>query len=211
MAGYSLEDFASKPFGNPSQSGRYHLYVSLACLWAHRTIIFRKLKNLENAISISVVEPVMSSEGWAFSSGLPDHVDGYSHLHQLYTKMDQRYTGRVTVPVLWDKQRALIVNNESAEIIRMLNSEFAALAPSGRDYYPAGMRSAIDEINAFVYENVNNGVSGISASGWTTPLRWCSRQGCDVQCRRRLRRRSLSMITRSWRRPISFVFAQTQG
>jgi putative glutathione S-transferase len=142
----------------PAESGRYHLYVSLACPWAHRTIIFRKLKKLESVIPVSIVEPVMSSEGWAFSMELPDRVHGFSHLHQLYTKMDRRYTGRVTVPVLWDNKLGVIVNNESAEIIRMLNSEFAALTPEAQDYYPVALRSAIDEINAFVYENVNNGV-----------------------------------------------------
>lgn len=141
--------------GYPAESGRYHLYVSLACPWAHRTIIFRKLKKLEGVISISVVEPVMSSEGWAFSSELPDHVNRYSHLHQLYTKQDPRYTGRVTVPVLWDKKQGSIVNNESAEIIRMLNGEFAG---DGPDFCPAALRGEIDEVNAFVYENVNNGV-----------------------------------------------------
>jgi putative glutathione S-transferase len=142
----------------PAEPGRYHLYVSRACPWAHRTIIFRVLKELENAISVSVVEPVMSSEGWAFSPELPDHVNGFSHLHQLYTKKVPRYTGRVTVPVLWDRTRSEIVNNESAEIIRMFNSEFAAHVPRGRDYYPQELRREIDEINAFIYENINNGV-----------------------------------------------------
>jgi putative glutathione S-transferase len=141
-----------------TEPGRYHLYVSLACPWAHRTLILRKLKLLEGAISVSVVEPVMSPEGWAFSSELPDHVNGYSHLHQLYTKMDLRYTGRVTIPVLWDKQRAAIVNNESAEIIRMLNSAFAVRESGARDYYPMELRGAIDELNDYVYNNVNNGV-----------------------------------------------------
>ena len=144
--------------GYRAESGRYHLYVSLACPWAHRTLIFRRLKNLEDTISLSVVEPVMSSEGWAFSANLPDHINGCARLHQLYTKTDPRYSGRVTVPVLWDKQRGRIVNNESAEIIRMLNSEFAGMAEPGHDYCPAGLRSEIDAINAFVYANVNNGV-----------------------------------------------------
>jgi putative glutathione S-transferase len=144
--------------GYPAEPGRYHLYVSLACPWAHRTLIFRKLKNLEDAISVSVVEPVMSSEGWAFSEELPDHVNGFSHLHQVYTKTQPSFSGRVTIPVLWDKQRAAIVNNESAEIIRMLNSEFSAHVPAGRDYYPASLSGEIDDINAFVYDNINNGV-----------------------------------------------------
>ena len=141
--------------GFPAEPGRYHLYVSLACPWAHRTLIFRKLKRLEDAISVSIVEPVMSAEGWAFSEALPDHVNRFSYLHQLYTRAQPAYSGRVTVPVLWDKQNQTIVNNESAEIIRMLNAE---LASHGPDYYPAHLRGEIDEINAFVYVNVNNGV-----------------------------------------------------
>ena len=141
--------------GYPAEAGRYHLYVSLACPWAHRTLIFRKLKGLEDAISVSVVEPVMSAEGWAFSSEHPDHVNGCSHLHQLYVRSESRYSGRVSVPILWDKRTAAIVNNESADIIRMLNSAFGTPTI---DYYPAALRSEIDEVNALVYENVNNGV-----------------------------------------------------
>lgn len=144
--------------GFQATPGRYHLYVSLACPWAHRTLIFRKLKQLEGVISVSIVEPVMSSEGWAFSRGLPDHLNGYSHLHQLYTRTRPGYTGRVTVPVLWDKQTGRIINNESAEIIRMLNGEFSAPESVGRDFYPAALRADIDEVNAYVYEMVNNGV-----------------------------------------------------
>lgn len=144
--------------GFPARPGRYHLYVSLACPWAHRTLIFRKLKRLEEAISVSVVEPVMSAGGWAFSDELPDHVNGFSRLHQVYTLAEPAYSGRVTVPVLWDKERRTIVNNESAEIIRMLNDAFAAYVPPGHDYYPPELRAEIDEINAFVYANVNNGV-----------------------------------------------------
>jgi putative glutathione S-transferase len=139
----------------PAEPGRYHLYVSLACPWAHRTLIFRKLKRLEDAVSVSVVEPAMSAEGWAFSEALPDHVNRFAYLHQLYTKARPDYSGRVTVPVLWDKQRQAIVNNESEEIIRMLNGEFASHGP---DYYPAHLRGEIDAVNAFVYANVNNGV-----------------------------------------------------
>lgn len=144
--------------GFPAEQERYHLYVSLACPWAHRTLIFRNLKYLESVISVSVVEPVMSPEGWSFSTALPDHVNGFSYLHQLYTSMRSDYSGRVTVPVLWDRRRRTIVNNESAEIIRMFNSEFAAFVPAGHDYYPKPLRERIDEINAFVYANVNNGV-----------------------------------------------------
>jgi putative glutathione S-transferase len=144
--------------GLPAQAGRYHLYVSLACPWAHRTLIMRALQGLESTISVSVVEPVMSREGWAFSAELPDHLYGAKQLHQIYTRADPRYTGRVSVPVLWDKERGTIVNNESAEILRMLNGEFGAFASRGQDYYPARRASEIDAINAIVYENVNNGV-----------------------------------------------------
>lgn len=144
--------------GYRAEPGRYHLYVSLACPWAHRTLIFRRLKGLEQAISVSVVEPVMSSEGWAFSAEFPDHLSGFSHLHRVYTAVDPKYSGRVTVPVLWDKQRRTIVNNESAEIIRFLNSEFEGLARGTRDYYPSALRGEIDVLNDFVYERINNGV-----------------------------------------------------
>ena len=141
-----------------AERGRYHLYVSLACPWAHRTLVIRKLKQLEDVISVSVVEPVMSSEGWAFSDALPDHLNGLSRLHEVYTRAQPAYSGRVTVPVLWDKQRETIVNNESAEIIRMLNTEFSRYVPVGHDYYPEALRAQIDEINSVVYANVNNGV-----------------------------------------------------
>lgn len=144
--------------GFRAEPGRYHLYVSLACPWAHRTLIFRKLKRLEGAITVSVVEPVMSAEGWAFSAALPDHLYGFSHLHQLYTRARSDYSGRVSVPVLWDRERATIVNNESGEIVRMLNSEFRDCAPATPDYYPPQLRPQIDEVNAMVYPNVNNGV-----------------------------------------------------
>jgi putative glutathione S-transferase len=144
--------------GYRAEAGRYHLYVSLACPWAHRALIFRKLKRLEDAITVSVVEPVMSAEGWAFSAALPDHVNGFSYLHQVYTRAQPAYSGRVTVPVLWDKERGQIVNNESSEIIRMFNSAFTKFAGAQDDYYPAQLRTRIDDINAIVYENVNNGV-----------------------------------------------------
>ena len=113
------------------EPGRYHLYVSLACPWAHRTLIFRKLKGLEDAISLSIVHPHMGANGWEFGSGpgtIPDSVNGAKKLHEVYTKADPHYTGRVTVPVLWDREHGTIVNNESAEIIRMLNHEFDAIA-----------------------------------------------------------------------------------
>ncbi|AMO22053.1 glutathione S-transferase family protein [Ramlibacter solisilvae] len=143
--------------GYPAQAGRYHLYVSLACPWAHRTLIARVLKGLEDLVSVSVVEPVMT-QGWHFSEALPDHLHGFQYLHQLYAHADPAYSGRVTVPVLWDRQTHTIVNNESSEILRMFNEAFAALARTGVDLYPAGRRPRIDEVNAFVYDNINNGV-----------------------------------------------------
>lgn len=147
--------------GFPAEAGRYHLYVSLACPWAHRTLIVRALKGLEEAISVSVVDPFMGSEGWWFGDdpdGTADTVNGKSHLHQVYTLADPAYTGRVTVPVLWDKRQGTIVSNESAEIIRMLNSAFDAIGDASVDLYPEALREEIDRINAFVYPNVNNGV-----------------------------------------------------
>jgi glutathionyl-hydroquinone reductase len=144
--------------GYPAEAGRYHLYVSLACPWAHRTLIFRKLKKLEDVISVSVVDPVITEGGWAFRDGFTDTVNGFAFLREAYVQVNPDYSGRVTVPVLWDKQTRRIVNNESAEIIRMLNSEFNAFTPVKTDFYPAALRREIDDINAFVYERINNGV-----------------------------------------------------
>ena len=146
--------------GFKAEAGRYHLYVSYACPWAHRTLIFRALKGLEDAISVDVVHWHMAEEGWPFrpAEGYPDRLYGSSHLHRIYTRAKSNYTGRVTVPVLWDKDRETIVSNESAEIIRMLNSAFVGLAGNNRDFYPEALRSEIDEINALVYQTVNNGV-----------------------------------------------------
>ena len=143
--------------GFPAEPGRYHLYVSSACPWAHRTIIFRKLKRLEHAISMTVVDPVMADHGWTLAGGA-DTVNGFRHLHQVYTKARPDYTGRVSVPVLWDIKQHTIVNNESSEIIRMLNSEFEASAGAHDDYYPQRLRVEIDAVNKTVYENINNGV-----------------------------------------------------
>lgn len=139
------------------EAGRYHLYVSLACPWAHRTIIMRKLKGLEGAISMSVVEPFMGDDGWSFAK--PDDVNGARFLREVYVKARPDYTGRVTVPVLWDRKRGTIVNNESREILRMLDHDFAPLgSPSAADYAPADLVAAIDrEIDA-MYDSVNNGV-----------------------------------------------------
>ncbi|MGA7799822.1 MAG: glutathione S-transferase family protein [Gammaproteobacteria bacterium] len=147
--------------GFPAEAGRYHLYVSLACPWAHRTLIFRKLKGLENIIGVSVVDPHMGDRGWYFSDGpgcIPDTVNGFDHAHQLYTLARPDYTGEVLVPILWDKTRRTIVNNESSEIIRMLNAEFDALGKAELDFYPEALRADIDRVNDFVYEDVNNGV-----------------------------------------------------
>jgi putative glutathione S-transferase len=154
-AGPSGED------GYAAEAGRYHLYVSLACPWAHRTVIFRKLKALESVISMSVVSWYMGPTGWAFktdegSSG--DDVNGKNKLSEIYLLADQKYSGRVSVPVLWDKKRKTIVNNESSEIIRMLNSAFDAHTNVRSDFYPATLRAEIDEINELTYPNINNGV-----------------------------------------------------
>jgi glutathionyl-hydroquinone reductase len=147
--------------GFEAVSGRYHLYVSLACPWAHRTLIFRALKGLEDLITVSVVNPYMLDPGWSFSpypGSTEDHLHGFEHLHQVYTLADPGYTGIVTVPVLWDRSRQTIVNNESSEIIRMFNSAFDALTERRVDYYPAALRTEIDTVNERVYEDVNNGV-----------------------------------------------------
>jgi len=147
--------------GFAAQPGRYHLYVSLACPWAHRTLIFRKLKRLEDAISVSIVEPLRGADGWRFGDAdgsTPDAVNGTARLSDVYLLADPHFTGRVTVPVLWDKKRRTIVNNESSEIIRMLNSAFDAFTSAKTDYYPPAARAEIDRINETVYRDVNNGV-----------------------------------------------------
>ncbi|HCH5913582.1 glutathione S-transferase family protein [Vibrio parahaemolyticus] len=138
------------------ESGRYHLYVSLACPWAHRTLIFRKLKGLEPHIDMTVVCPDMLSQGWQM--GLPEPLFGHTRMHQIYTQAKPDYTGRVTVPVLWDKKTNTIVSNESSEIIRMFNSAFNDLTGNHDDYYPEPLRGVIDEWNDYIYPNVNNGV-----------------------------------------------------
>ncbi|SHJ30521.1 putative glutathione S-transferase [Roseomonas rosea] len=143
--------------GFAAEPGRYHLYVSLACPWAHRALIMRARKGLEGAITLSVVHWRMGKDGWTFEEGpgvIPDTVNGASFLHQVYTAADPLYSGRVTVPVLWDRQRRTIVNNESAEIIRMLDHAFGG----AEDHYPEDLRAEIDDLNATVYDRVNNGV-----------------------------------------------------
>jgi putative glutathione S-transferase len=145
--------------GFAAARGRYHLYVSLACPWAHRTAVFRKLKGLEDVISMTEVEPVMGDEGWQFGPDADlDTLNGKQKLNEIYLIADPRYTGRVSVPVLWDKQQRTIVNNESSEIIRMFNGAFGRFTNERTDYYPAQLREEIDRVNAFVYENINNGV-----------------------------------------------------
>ncbi len=145
----------------PAEAGRYHLYVSLACPWAHRTLIFRKLKRLENVISVSIAEPLYGKTGWQFGTvpgATLDEINGKRTLAEIYLIADPHYTGRVSVPMLWDKKTRTIVNNESSEIIRMLNAAFEAFTNEHTDYYPAELRPEIDRINAIVYPNINNGV-----------------------------------------------------
>ncbi|TPW31709.1 glutathione S-transferase family protein [Martelella alba] len=147
--------------GFAAEAGRYHLYVSLACPWAHRTLIFRKLKGLEDLIGLSIVDPLMLENGWEFKNrdgGTDDPINGADFLWQVYKAAADDYTGRVTVPVLWDKKTKTIVSNESAEIIRMFNSAFDGITGNRLDFYPQALRSEIDEINALVYDKVNNGV-----------------------------------------------------
>ncbi|MDG9882265.1 glutathione S-transferase family protein [Pseudomonas sp. GD04058] len=144
-----------------AEAGRYHLYVSLACPWAHRTLIYRKLKGLESLIDVSVVSWLMGEHGWTFDKGLGstgDKLDGFDYLHQRYTRDDPHYTGRVTVPVLWDRQEQRIVNNESSQIIRIFNSAFDGLTGNRLDLYPEPLRAKIDALNERIYPAVNNGV-----------------------------------------------------
>ena len=140
----------------PAESGRYHLMVSLACPWAHRTLIFRKLKRLDEVIGVSIVDPLMLADGWTFAE--PEPVTGARRLYEVYLKAKPNYSGRVTVPVLWDRKTGSIVNNESAEIIRMLNREFDAFTDVRTDFCPPDLAGEIDRVNAHVYDAVNNGV-----------------------------------------------------
>ncbi|MBX5163419.1 MULTISPECIES: glutathione S-transferase family protein [unclassified Rhizobium] len=157
-------DGAAGPTGKSgfkAGAGRYHLYVAYICPWASRTLIGRTLKGLEDAISVSVVEPMLTKQGWRFGDypgATEDHVNGATYMHEIYTRTAPGFTGRATVPVLWDKQRKTIVNNESADILRMLNSGFGDLAKNPIDLYPAERRSAIDAFNDRIYPALNNGV-----------------------------------------------------
>jgi len=150
--------------GFPAEAGRYHLYVAYTCPWAHRTQIFLGLKKLTGIISVAIAVPGLREQGWTFEDNpafpdcTPDRVNGFRYLHEAYSASNPHYTGKVTVPTLWDKKTKRIVNNESSEIIRMLNSEFGALGADPTDFYPKHLRAEIDRINEQVYSNVNNGV-----------------------------------------------------
>ncbi len=150
--------------GFKAQAGRYHLYVSHGCPWAHRVMIFRVLKKLEGAITMAYAIPGLRAHGWTFADDpqfpdcTPDRINGFTYLHEAYTASDPHYTGKVTVPTLWDTRDKRIVNNESAEILRMLNAEFAGIAGDDTDFYPKALRGEIDRVNDLVYANVNNGV-----------------------------------------------------
>lgn len=158
------------PDGSPGPTGeggfkaerdRYHLYVALICPWASRTLIGRKLKKLDDVISVSVVEPALSEQGWRFGDypgANHDELNGATYLHELYTRADPAFSGRATVPVLWDKKRRIIVNNESADILRMMNCGFGDLADPTFDLYPTDLREEIDALNARIYPRLNNGV-----------------------------------------------------
>lgn len=147
--------------GFKAEAGRYHLYVAYICPWASRTLIGRKLKGLEDVISVSVVEPTLTNQGWQFGDypgADRDYLNNATYMHEIYTKADPHYTGRATVPVLWDKQKNTIVNNESADILRMLNSGFGNLASNKIDLYPEALRADIDALNEYIYPRLNNGV-----------------------------------------------------
>ena len=142
--------------GFPAARGRYHLYLSLACPWCHRTLLFRALKRLQDVISVSFVQPLMLENGWSFAE--PDPLTGARFAYEIYQRADPRANGRASVPILWDKEKRSIVNNESADIIRMLNSEFAAFTDERTDFYPRDLAGEIDAVNARIYDTVNNGV-----------------------------------------------------
>jgi putative glutathione S-transferase len=150
--------------GFPAEAGRYHLYVAYTCPWAHRTQMYLALKKLTGIISVAIAVPGLRQQGWTFEDNsafpdcTPDRVNGFHYLHEAYAASNAHYTGKVTVPTLWDKKTKRVVNNESSEIIRMLNSEFGALGADPTDFYPKHLRAEIDSVNAQVYANINNGV-----------------------------------------------------
>jgi putative glutathione S-transferase len=144
--------------GFPAQPGRYHLYVSLACPWAHRTIITRKLKQLEHVVGMTVVDPVRDERGWRFMEAQPDPINGWHFLSEAYAATDPNYGARVTVPVLWDKQTRTIVSNSDDDIMRMFETQFDAYGDAGLELYPAPLRGEIDSLNELLYETVNDGV-----------------------------------------------------
>ncbi len=150
--------------GFKAEAGRYHLYVAHGCPWAHRTLIYRALKGLKDAISVAYAVPGLRKQGWTFTDDpdfpdcTADRVNGFHYLHEAYTATDPNYTGKVTVPTLWDRKKKRIVNNESPDIIRMLNSEFDAITGNNNDFYPKALRAEIDRLNDLIYPNVNNGV-----------------------------------------------------
>lgn len=156
-----FRDWISKDGKFQPEAGRYHLYVCLACPWASRCLMMRKLKGLEEIISLSVVNPVMLEHGWTFEDGpgvIADPIIDADYMHEIYTHVDPTYSGRVTVPVLYDKKTDTIVNNESSDIIRMMNTAFDEIGATPGDYYPADLRDEINDINDYVYDHVNNGV-----------------------------------------------------
>ena len=147
--------------GFKAEAGRYHLYLAYSCPWAHRTLIWRKLKGLDEAITVSIADSEKNGEGWTFREGeglIPDTVNGANYLHQVYTKAAPDYTGRVTVPALWDKERGTVVNNESSELVRMLDSAFDAAGATGPVLYPPELKDEIDALNERIYATLNNGV-----------------------------------------------------
>jgi putative glutathione S-transferase len=164
--------------GYPAVAGRYHLYVSLACPWAHRTIITRKLKGLEDAIGMTVVDPIRDDRGWRFTAEEPDPVNGWTYLREAYTASDPQYDARVTVPVLWDTQQRRIVSNSDDDIMRMFETQFDAVAVNPQlDLYPRERQTAIDELNEFIYETFNNGVY---RAGFATSQAAYERAACGV-------------------------------
>ncbi len=157
-------DGAAGPTGEggfPAEKGRYHLYAALVCPWATRVLIARKLKRLEDVVSVAIVEPVLTDQGWRFGDGSTadrDAVNGATYLHEIFSRADPHFTGRATVPALWDRERRTIVNNESADLLRMFNSGFGALADDAVDLYPEDLRAGVDALNDAVYPSLNNGV-----------------------------------------------------